>query len=118
MKMIQQPHHSVHIVLAHVILVKQQKSVTLVLKAGTYMEILVSKIVMNPLDYGTEMKTILVLLVTNLVKLVMNHTKTPMNVLHVLKMLIVMKELLVKVITKHVSLLIPNVMEQQLKSPE
>jgi hypothetical protein len=47
MKMTQQSHHSVHIVSAHVILVKLQPNVTLVLKVGIYSEILVSKIVMN-----------------------------------------------------------------------
>lgn len=47
MKMTQHLHHSVLIVLAHVILVKLQTTVTLVLKVGIYMKILVSKIVMN-----------------------------------------------------------------------
>lgn len=111
MKMIQQPHHSVVIVLAHVILVKLPKPVTLVLKVGTYMEILVSQIVMNHLDYTTKMMTGLVQLVTNLVKLVMNHTITQMNVLHVHLILIVMKEPLVKLTSIHVSLMVLLVMQ-------
>lgn len=118
MKMIQQPHHSVVIVLAHVILVKLPMPVTLVLMVGTYMEILVSKIVMNHLHYTTKMMTILVHLVTNLVKLVMNHTITQMNVLHVHQMMIVLKEPLVKLTSILVSLIVPLVMEILLQFPE
>lgn len=58
-------HHSVLIVLAHVKLVKLPPIVTLVLKVGTYMKILVSKIVMNQKDYGIKMMIELVKIVTN-----------------------------------------------------
>jgi len=94
--MTQHPHHSVLIVLAHVILVKQHPTVTLVLKAGTYMKILVSKIVMNHSDYGIRMMIELVQIVTNHVKLVMNHMTTPTNVLHAQQIVTVLKEPVVK----------------------
>lgn len=111
MKMIQPPHHSVHIVLAHVILVKLPPTVTLVLKDGIYGKILVSKIVMNLLDYGTEMTTIPVSNVTSLVKLVMNLMKTITNVLHVKSMPIVLKEPLVNHISRLVSSQVLTVVE-------
>jgi hypothetical protein len=118
MKTTQLPHHSVHIVQVHVILVKLPPNVTLVLPVGTYMEILVSKIVMNHLDYITTMMTELVQVVTNLVKLVMNHIQTQMNVLHAHQILIVMKEPIVNLISQLVSLLEPPVLEILLQSPE
>lgn len=81
MKMMKHGH--VNHVFPHAKLVKQLPTVTLVLKTGIYMELLVSLNVMKNLDYGMIKMIGNVPIVTNHVKLVMNHMRIPMNVLHV-----------------------------------